>query len=181
MTFASALETVQAMHGLFDDYFGEGHLQGLEQDNRAVLSTSNRYFTHKRDVGRASQVAFGDGVDPNGILRKMAGTDYIHTDKNAVNYYRILLGSDGTKTCIPCKHECPSTMTDQIIRHSSITPQSFHTGDLVELEVSFMAVPLAGEGQRVKMVTVLRSITLLDKQFRVSDDKPRTRIRDSRN
>ena len=63
------------------------------------------------------------------------------------------------------------TLTDRIIRHLKVTPQSFRAGDLVELEVSFMAVPLAGEGQKVKMMTVLRSITLLDKQFRVSDER----------
>jgi hypothetical protein len=97
MMFASTLETVQAIHGLFNDYFGEGRLQGLEQDDRAVLSASNRYFTHKRDVGQTTQVTFGDGVDPNGVLKKMARTDYIHTDENEVKYYKLILGSDGTK------------------------------------------------------------------------------------
>ena len=88
---------MQAIHVLFDDYFGEGHLQGLEHNDRAVLFASNRYFTYKRDVGQATQVAFSDGVDPNGILRRMAGTDYIHTDENEVKYYKLTLASDGTK------------------------------------------------------------------------------------
>jgi hypothetical protein len=82
---------------------------------------------------------------------------------------------------VPRKHKHPSATTDRIIRHSRVTPQSFRTGDLIEIEVSFMAVPLAGEGQKAKLLTILRSITLLDKQFRVSIDKIRARMRDSQN
>ena len=97
MTFASALETVEALHGLFDDYFGEGRLQGLEQNDWPVLSASNRYFTHRRDVGEATQVAFGEGVYPKGILERMARMDFIHTDENKVKFYKLILGSDGAK------------------------------------------------------------------------------------
>ena len=111
----------------------------------------------------------------------MGGTEYIHTNENEVKYYKLILGSDGTKKCMPCEHKRPSIATDQIIRHSPVTPQSFRTGDLVELEVSFVAVPLAGEGQRVKMLTISRTIMLLDKQFQVSDDQLRERMGNSRN
>jgi len=59
-------------------------------------------------------------------------------------------------------HRCPSS--------NPTTPQLFRVGDLVELDISFMSVPLAGPGEKVKMMTVLRAITLLDKQFRVSSN-----------
>jgi len=41
-----------------------------------------------------------------------------------------------------------------------------------------MAVPLTSEGQKMKMMAILRSVMLLNKQFQMSDDKIRARIRD---
>ena len=41
-------------------------------------------------------------------------------------------------------------------------PIKFKTGDLVEAQVSFVGVPLKGGG--MKMMTVLRALTLLDCQ-----------------
>ena len=103
MSFISALESMQAIHALFNDDFGEGCLHGLEQNDWAALSVLNRYFTHRWDIGQATQVAFSDGVDPKGVLRRIAWTDYIHTDKNEVKYYKLILGADGAKTWATCK------------------------------------------------------------------------------
>jgi hypothetical protein len=58
-------------------------------------------------------------------------------------------------------------------RHETVGPQTFRTGDLVEIQVSFVVVPMKGE--RRKMITVLRSIALIDGDFRqVSDTNART-------
>lgn len=57
-----------------------------------------------------------------------------------------------------------------MFRFQSAQPQTFRNGDLVELQVSFVAIPLRGE--RYKMVTVLRSIALLDGRYgQVSGEK----------
>ena len=60
------------------------------------------------------------------------------------------------------------TLTRQFGRFEECGPQRFRVGDIVEIQVSFIAVPLKKDraGQdRCKMVMVLRSMALLDGQF----------------
>lgn len=44
-----------------------------------------------------------------------------------------------------------------------VNPQIFHVGDIVEAQVSFIAVPL--KDNKHKTIVVLRSIVLLDASF----------------
>lgn len=56
----------------------------------------------------------------------------------------------------------------QLDRFEQCGPQRFRIGDIVEVQVSFMVVPLKkdrADQDRRKMVMVLRSMALLDGQF----------------
>jgi hypothetical protein len=48
-------------------------------------------------------------------------------------------------------------------RFDEAGPQVFRVGDIVEAQLSFIVVPIKGEG--LKMHTVLRSLALLSSQF----------------
>ena len=50
-----------------------------------------------------------------------------------------------------------------ISRYEPVEPKIFRIGDIVEVQVSFVATPL--QGGKWKMRTVLRAITLLDGSF----------------
>jgi hypothetical protein len=54
-------------------------------------------------------------------------------------------------------------MTDLENRFLPTGPQTFQEGDIVELQLSFILIPL--RDQKSKMSVVLRSISLLDGQF----------------
>jgi hypothetical protein len=58
------------------------------------------------------------------------------------------------------------------LRYDDAKPQSFRIGDIVEVQMSFIAVPL--KGQNYKMLTVVHSVALLDGFF--SQVRSRARI-----
>lgn len=75
-------------------------------------------------------------------------------------YVRTLRGAKGTKL-----HLLHEPKSDRWRRKSveTVNPQIFRVGDIVEAQVSFIAVPL--KDKKYKMITVLRSIALLDSTF----------------
>ena len=48
-------------------------------------------------------------------------------------------------------------------RFQQCEPQTFRKGDIVQAQLSFVVIPL--KGGRRKMLTVLRSLALLDRSF----------------
>ena len=50
--------------------------------------------------------------------------------------------------------------TDILCRYHVIEPLKFRTGDIVEAQVSFVAVPL--KEKKFKLIIVMRALTLLD-------------------
>jgi len=53
----------------------------------------------------------------------------------------------------------------QSIRFEKCGPQTFHVGDLVEIQLSFIGVPLKEKHRKV--LVVLRSMALLDGRFSI--------------
>lgn len=58
---------------------------------------------------------------------------------------------------------CTNHVTDKEQSVEAVNPQIFRIGDIVEAQVSFIAVPL--KNNKYKMIVVLRSIALLDATF----------------
>jgi len=48
-------------------------------------------------------------------------------------------------------------------RYLEIKPSQFHVGDIVEVQASFVVVPL--KDQKFKMLTTMRALTLLNSAF----------------
>ncbi|KAF8076944.1 hypothetical protein FPV67DRAFT_1406351, partial [Lyophyllum atratum] len=147
-TFDAALRSTAEIYGLFDRQFSVGALESFAtaNSNRSgedTLDASNRYFTSARDASPDEIVPFGKDVDPKGILQAMTGDGLEHTEDNEVLYFFRRMCDDG--------------------KFRQASPQAFRIGDIVEIQVSFIVVPLKGE--RFKMMTVLRSIALIDGTF----------------
>ncbi|KAF8068805.1 hypothetical protein FPV67DRAFT_1414586, partial [Lyophyllum atratum] len=141
-SFEAAMQSASEVYGLFDREFVDGALESFATSDRSgedTLDASNRYFTSGRDALPDEGVPFSKDVDPKGILQAMTGEGYVHTEDNEVLYFH------------------------RRIRHEPLRPQAFRIGDIVEIQVSFIVVPMKGE--RYKMMTVLRSIALIDGTF----------------
>lgn len=76
-------------------------------------------------------------------------------------YVRMLCGAEkGTKYTYSSR---TNHITDEEKSVEVVNPQIFRVGDIVEAQVSFIAVPL--KDNKYKMIVVLRSIALLDATF----------------
>ncbi|KAK7037559.1 hypothetical protein VNI00_011051 [Paramarasmius palmivorus] len=120
-----------------------------EIDGATTLHISNRFFSPRRLVEGEAAVNFAQDVDPYDILRKLAGSDFVHTKENVVTYERI-----------------KSIVDHDDIKFDPASPAVFRTGDVVEVQFTMMLVPI-GKGGRppYKTFPVLRSITLLEDTF----------------
>ena len=60
-----------------------------------ALEFSNRYFVHQNVEGDMIPVEFGPNVDNEGVLAKIAGEEWVHTDENRVSYLQRIETEDG--------------------------------------------------------------------------------------
>ncbi|THU99877.1 hypothetical protein K435DRAFT_855240 [Dendrothele bispora CBS 962.96] len=97
----------------------------------------------KNASGRQS-IPFQDGVDPDGVLRRMLGNGIVHTEENTVLYMKAN------------KPDLPNLKW----RYQDINPANFSIGDIVEIQFTIMAVRQK-QGD-YKIIFVLKSLTLLD-------------------
>ncbi|THU94769.1 hypothetical protein K435DRAFT_667775, partial [Dendrothele bispora CBS 962.96] len=106
------------------------------------ITANSHYFTVGANAAGRQSIPFQDGVDPEGILRRLLGDGTVHTEENSVLYMK-------------------ATNTGQSKwRYSDLSPSNFSIGDIVEIQFTVMAIRKR-EGN-YKMVIALRSLTLLD-------------------
>ncbi|KAF8868776.1 hypothetical protein BD779DRAFT_1683078 [Infundibulicybe gibba] len=145
--FEDATEAGHAIFEIFQREFQEGKVEQwvTERSNgHSCMFISNRYMTPRRDAPDMNHIPFGADVDPNGHLESMIKEGFVHGEENIVEYYTQQI-SEGRKSFLKAG------------------PQSFRVGDLVDVQLSFVIVPL--KEQRYKMVTVLHSIALVNGSF----------------
>ena len=132
------------------------------------IETSNRYFSPKKDFPTSKSVPFSSDIDPEGILTRAAGTNYVHADQNVVSYYERSVALNGSTRCVAqiCKRK---TVDKWNYSYKEITPVKFGVGDLVEVQLTLMLVPLRG-GQ-YKLAPILRCLTMLDSKFSQVNNK----------
>lgn len=147
-TFNNAVSAAQTIHRLFDRNFAESEMEPwtiATAGEQLSFDMTNRYFTPTKDTPLMQHVPFKNDVDPLGILEGMAQAGYTHGEENEVGYYKRY-------------DKGPDKRAFQ-----EVHPQTFRIGDIVEVQLTFAVVPL--KGKRVKMLSVLRSIVLLDRKF----------------
>lgn len=71
-----------------DNFFNEALLKfnlGM-WEGESALTFHSRYFTLRRDAPTERGLEFGEGVDPDGILKHLLGHNMVHTVDNKVKY-----------------------------------------------------------------------------------------------
>jgi hypothetical protein len=57
----------------------------------------NRFFTDRRNQFNQEMVPFKYSVDPDGILERAMGTEFVHLRENEVEYFKCLDNGRGGK------------------------------------------------------------------------------------
>ncbi|KAF8229908.1 hypothetical protein L208DRAFT_1478655, partial [Tricholoma matsutake] len=128
---------VSKIYGVFDHAFTQGMLGPwvLTESHSLSLEVSNHYFTPAKPGLHLESIPFQENVDPSGLLTKM-------------------LASSGAR----CTHTEDNEVEFEVCR-----PQSFRQGDIVELQLSFVVIPLKEDPtkwKQYKMLVVLWSMAL---------------------
>ena len=170
--FSSALDAAHMIYKHFDRQFPEGLLDAWSTDSTLdSLDISNCYLTPLKNVSGLESVPFHKGVDPRNILRDMAKNDHIHTEDNYVAYFQMHRDSDGHRKYVQSMHNNffrwnSLLFWPGICRFKTCEPQTFRVGDIVQVQLSFVVIPV--KAGRRKMLTVLRSLALVNETFTIT-------------
>lgn len=61
--------------------------QENEFEGHSVIFAANNYFTDRHDRGRQTTIPFPSNVDPQQVLSKSMGQDFVHLLDNEVSYF----------------------------------------------------------------------------------------------
>ncbi|KAJ7664485.1 hypothetical protein DFH06DRAFT_1324036 [Mycena polygramma] len=148
-TFEAAISNVQEIHQRFSE-----HLCGIpinphvdtQGPTGTVFSVSKRLFTFKANDPTEQDTEFSVGLDPMGYIARRKTSDIMHAPYNMVKSYKLVEGeNDGESYFAPT------------------IPGSFKIGDIVELQLSFVA--LLTFDKKVKLTNRLQAVTLLSDRF----------------
>ncbi|KAF8239821.1 hypothetical protein L208DRAFT_1236059 [Tricholoma matsutake] len=148
--FDKVVAAVSEIYGVFDHVFTQGVLGSwvLTESHGLSLEASNRYFMPAKPGLCLESVPFQENVDPSGLLAEMLtslGARCMHAEDNEVEY---------------CMHTFYNNLGKNYVkrRFEACRPQSFRQGDIVELQLSFVVIPLKEDpkkGKQYKMLVVL--------------------------
>ncbi|PBK59613.1 hypothetical protein ARMSODRAFT_1027244 [Armillaria solidipes] len=146
LTFGRAIEAVSSIYTLFSRDIGERNMANVEcigmHQGFQSLSSSNCYLTRRDQADDLAEVLIPPAMDPHRHLEEAAGEKYVYTDDNEIFCYERKIMDSGEREFV------------------DISPSKIQIGDIVEVHMTFMAVPVK-DGKK-KVISTLRSITLLD-------------------
>ncbi|RXW19797.1 hypothetical protein EST38_g6060 [Candolleomyces aberdarensis] len=143
------IKQIEAVYLKMSNQFKEGSLEPWQPsifEENAALDASTRYFTPANHSTAGDTVDFAPHVDPDGRLRDLMETEYVHTTDNRVDYMELVTSPNGART------------------YKVIDPVAFKYGDIVEATISFAAIPT--KNNAAKMHVLLRALVLLDQTER---------------
>jgi hypothetical protein len=162
-SFSQAIAAAQEIYSMFDQQFSDGALETwplsyLGDTQTLCLDTSNQYFMPSKDAPGKQNTPFHDGVDPHQILTNMmtgsTGQAFIHAEENQVQYYKSHKGPDRGRRyrSSPCRVISGLSTHLLSFRFDKWRPQVICVGDLIEIQVFFVRVPL--KDKQWKMLVV---------------------------
>ncbi|KAH9959884.1 hypothetical protein BGW80DRAFT_1256362 [Lactifluus volemus] len=105
----------------------------------------NRYFMPLCEAKGMQAIPFLPGVDLSGILYNMAHEDnnywYIHSEDNQVQYFTLHRDDKG------------------ITKYERCDPHMFRAGDLIEVQLSFIVIPVKGGHYKMLAILCLLALT----------------------
>ncbi|PBK90603.1 hypothetical protein ARMGADRAFT_934064, partial [Armillaria gallica] len=124
--FKETTDSIMEAQLIFDQQFANGAWERWMPNNTEdyiSLDINNRYFETMK-AHPQEQAEFEPGIDPRGILAAAcAKRNLVHTEDNKVRFYM-------------------SKLTKQTYRFVMVEPQIFHVNDIVEIQLSIVAVSM---------------------------------------
>ncbi|KAJ7626518.1 hypothetical protein DFH06DRAFT_1141829 [Mycena polygramma] len=148
-TFRLAIAQIEEVNQQFHEHFSGSTVLDLARPVSSLgpgLGASNRLFTMKADAPTEQDTEFVDGLDPTGSLEKLKTRDLIHAPENMVSYFRYNASAEAGE-----------------VSYERAVPGAFKVGDIVELQMCFVAIQTAHF--EIKVTTRLQAVTLLDGSF----------------
>jgi hypothetical protein len=88
--FIKAIDNLLAMQNTFARNIDENCIDSWQPSSYAgyqSIDIGNRYFTSRRDDPQGTPISFTHGVDPQGKLSALAGSELFHGEDNDVCYF----------------------------------------------------------------------------------------------
>ncbi|KAJ7115113.1 hypothetical protein C8R43DRAFT_1138248 [Mycena crocata] len=148
--FKTAMAKLEEINDRFEEHFCGQTVVKLTRPFSSVgptFTASNRLFTSKNDAPTEQDNPFLFGVDPLGALAKAKGNDLIHAPENMVRYFKWQKPDESKGSS----------------KYIETVPGAFKSGDLVEMQISFVAI--LGKHKDIRITSRLQAITLLDNGF----------------
>ncbi|KAJ7114865.1 hypothetical protein C8R44DRAFT_880931 [Mycena epipterygia] len=151
VTFDAAMLKVDEVYERFQEHLAGADIPAARACSPSIIgkvfNASNRIFTFKSDAPTEQHSEFQFGVDALKKLDKLRikTKTVIHAPDNIVKYYQR------------------ATDRHDNVRYLGSIPGAFKPGDVVELEVSFVA--MKAEQNSVKVTTRLHSVTMLSNEY----------------
>jgi hypothetical protein len=126
----------------------------------AAIDCHARYLTDRESAPQEKHMQFAAGVDPSGVIERLRGTRYIHTEDNQVEYCQITTEEEGS-VLLPSTSVSLANLSS---RYEPVLPSVFKEGDVVEAMVSFHCIPVK---DGYKFITSLRALVLVSSDVRM--------------
>ncbi|TFK45248.1 hypothetical protein OE88DRAFT_1640182, partial [Heliocybe sulcata] len=146
--FQRILQGIAVIHQHMSRSFKDGTMQDWtpsEFQGHPTIDVASRYFTPTRDLGISLRVPFDSHVDLKKILTKLVDDKWVHTPDNVVEYCQVIRNEGGKLKYVNCD------------------PAVFRIGDIVEVDIGFIAIPIASN--QVRLSLMLCSLSLLDATY----------------
>ncbi|KAF7981291.1 hypothetical protein HWV62_34205 [Athelia sp. TMB] len=145
--FQQAVSGIANIATLMGDNLERGDIESWKPERYRTWQTldiGNRYFRRQNNEGDAVPISLPRNVDPDGILAKLAGDEWVHTEDNEVRYFGLVPSVAGKP------------------KYEPIDPSEFKLGDIVEVQCSAVGIRRRGREEVYNLRLVLRALTLLD-------------------
>ena len=98
--FEEAIESVYEIQDMFRRSVVDGVMEEwipLAFQEHLSIDVGNRYFTPCQYALQHRQIAFSASIDPDNILSKAIGDQFVHVEDNHVEYYKACKENGRTK------------------------------------------------------------------------------------
>ncbi|KAJ7086953.1 hypothetical protein C8R44DRAFT_900920 [Mycena epipterygia] len=149
-TFEACIANILDVHQKFGQHLAGTPMCDLVTRLSAdgvVFSAGNRLFTRRSEAPTEQDNSFEPGVDPVQRFAKLKGTELIHAPENMVKYYRLKGNAQWVNN-----HD----------KYQTIAPGTFQPGDIVEMQVAFIAIM---SEKKITITKRLQALTLLDDSY----------------